>query len=151
MHVGRSYPYLFSFWQSSTFFWPGYVPRKLHVQCPVGFGSSWDRLSSGITTDVGVPDAFNIGDPLWTYYGPSGDWKLEVLIHAVVVGPPLWDTIRVTLYEFTPGVTVYQAGDIIGPQFSFSGWTWSSSAFIPPYSNGAVAPIQIRAATWSEV
>lgn len=151
MHLGRLYPYLFEYWEGTCFFWPGYVPRKLFVQCPPGFGSSWDRLAGGIVTGIGVPDVLSVGDPRWTYSDPGGAWNLTVDIHRVSPTPHLEHSLIVRLEEIVPSVASLSPAELFGERTSFDGWAWLPSSNFPPYSLGAVIPMLVRAADWSEV
>lgn len=150
MHLGRTYPFLFEHWQAWCFFWPGFVPRKLHVSCPAGFGTSWARLAGGVVTGIGQPDAFSIGDPKWTYTDPGLAWQLRVLLHRVNDFPCRY-SITASLEEVGPVVTSEVYGEVSSPQYAFSGWTFTFASNFPPFSLGVVPPLQIRAATWSEV
>lgn len=150
MHVGRTYPYLKEFWQAECYFWPGWPPRKLHVSCPLGYGTSWDRLNLGLVTDIGIPNAFSVGDPAWDYLDGSGLWDLQVLLHKVGVFPVVY-SIVIRLREFGPVVTSVIDGTVASPQYAFGGWTLLHCSNFPPFSLGVVPPIAIRPATWSEV
>jgi hypothetical protein len=150
MHRGHLYPYLFERWQAECFFFPGFVPRKLYVSCPVGFGSSWDRLSVGVVTQTGAPDALSTGDPLWLYVFPGGTADLSVLFHRVAVFPKEYSVI-VRIAEHGPMVASLITGSVMSPQRSFAGWQLSYASNFPPYSLGVVPPIVIRPASWSEV
>lgn len=150
MHVGHHYPFLFQFWQAECFFWPGYVPRRIFVQGPAGFGSSWDRLVPGLVTDIGQPDFFLAGDPAWEYLDPGGLWDLQVLFHKVGLSPVVY-SINVRLREFVPNVTSVVDGEVAAPQYTFGGWILQHCSNFPPFSLGVVPPLTIRAATWSEV
>lgn len=151
MHKGHTYPFLREFWQAECFFWPGFVPRKLYVEAPLGYGSSWDRLAGGVVTDVGVPDFFSVGDPFWSYVDPFGGWALEVLLHKVASPIPKSYSITARIVEVGPSVAVLQHGQVESPQYSFGGWYYDFCSNFPPYSLGAIFPLLIRAAVWSEV
>jgi hypothetical protein len=150
MHLGRTYPFLFERWKVECFFWPGYIPRKLHVSCPAGFGSSWARLSSGVVTDVGIDYPAHLGDVQWWYTDPSLLWQLRVIFHQTVVQPKEYG-IFVQLIEFVPVVTSVIGGRVLSPQYTFGGWSLETCSNFPPYSLGVVPPLSMRPATWSEV
>ena len=149
-HVGRSYPYLFEFWQAECFFWPGFVPRKLHVSCSLGYGSAWDLLAGGVVTDVGVAGWFLAGDPRWHYADPGGAFTVDVLMHMVAPLPDKRYSISVHM-SLPPAIGILSYGEVFSPQYSFGGWTFVYADYLPPYSFGVPPPFAIRPATWSEV
>lgn len=150
MHKGLAYPYLFEFWQCELFFWPGLVPRKVHVSCPLGYGTSWDRLNPGLVTDVGVADAFLTGDPRWIYSDPGGVFIVTVLFHKTATHPKRYSgSVRVE--EVGPSVASLASGELVGPQYVFAGPLMTLVTTSPPYSLGLVPPVVIRPATWSEI
>lgn len=60
MHKGKLYPYLPKYWATECWFWPGFLPWKMHVIVPVTNFGPWsflpvgtDLISEAATT---VPD-----------------------------------------------------------------------------------------------
>jgi hypothetical protein len=150
MHRGQLYPYLREFWQAELNFWPGFVPRKVHLSCPAGYGTSWDRLVGGVVTEVGVPDAFSVGDPGWFYIDPGSLWEVQLLIHKTANTPKQY-TWAVRVQETGVVTASLTFGEQAAPSYVFSEPVWVSTSHFPPYSLGVTVPIAIRPATWTEV
>lgn len=150
MHLGLLYPYLWEFWQCELQFWPGFVPRKLHISCATGYGTSWDRLAPGIVTNVGVPDSFATGDPYWEWLDAINNWKVDVLIHKTGINPTVYSW-GIRVQEIGIAVSSQTYGFMAGPQYVFANPVWAAVSTFPPYSLGIIPPIVIRPATWSEV
>ncbi len=149
MHKGLDYPYLNEYWQCELSFWPGFVPRKLYVWCPLGYGTSWDRLNAGIITGVGVPDAFDVGDPGWDFIDPTETWELQVLIHKTGLSPKQY-TWAVRVKEDGVIVSSVTFGEMVGPNYIFTAPAWVATSHFPPWSLGVTVPIVVRPATWAE-
>lgn len=151
MHVGLLYPYLFENWQATCFYWPGFVPRKLKVSAPAGYGTTWDLLNAPTVTDVGVPDAYDVGEPSWSYTDPGGLFTYEVFFVRANIDLPLDHEVFVRVDDLVAGVSVVSQGLVVSPQYSFTGWEFFYSSPLPPFSIGIPVPLLIEAATWSEV
>lgn len=150
MHLGRHYPFLFEFWLVEAFFWPGYVPRKLHVSCAPGYGSDWDRLSPGIVTTGYFTDDPITGDLVYTYFFAAAVRTLQVRFHKVADDPKRYSIVVRFLGPLQP--TIVANGEFGSPQYSFPAeWGFFFVSTFPPWSLGGLPPLQIRAATWSEV
>ena len=150
MHIGSQYPYLREFWQAECYFWPGWVPRKLYVAVDSLTTDSWSLLHTPIVTDVGTPDAFSIGDPVWTYDDPGGAFRLEVLLHKVSTYPNIAYSTPTRLI-LPSGHVGLASGQVNGPQRIFGPLPYDQASFDPPFFSGAVPGLLVRAAVWSEV
>jgi hypothetical protein len=150
MHVGKLYPYAYEFWQCEVQFWPGFVPRKIFAQTVHPNGDAWDLLLGGIVSDVMLPDAFLVGDPLWSYTEPMGFFVFEFFLHKIQQWPKRYSAVA-RLQVPGPAACAISTG--IGPELrSFGGYPWSLiSGPSPPDFNGNIPALTIRAATWSEV
>ncbi len=150
MHKGLSYPYLKEYWQCELLFWPGFAPQEVHLFCPLGYGTSWDRLNAGIVTQFSIADAFDVGDPAWVYIDPANLWEVQLLIHKTGLSPKQY-TWGVRIQETGQANASLAFGEMVGPNYVFTDPAWVGVNHFPPFSLGIIPPIRIRPATWSEV
>jgi len=47
MHRGRPYPYHKTYWATEAWFWPGFVPHKMHLEMGVGAVEPWNVIPQG--------------------------------------------------------------------------------------------------------
>ena len=150
MHLGRIYPFAFEFWQVETQWWPGYVPKKLYVDCGLGAGTFWDKLNGGIVTAVMEPDWFGTGNVRWVATGFSPGYNFQFSIVKTADGPPKNYGANASISG--PGPLVVNAISATnGDSTDFGPFTFGTSSILPPYSLGTIPPLTIRPATWSEV
>lgn len=150
MHVGRTYPFHFSYWQCEVLFWPGYVPRKLRVHMTAANGDFWDTFLVPMVSDVGVPDVFIPGDIVYPFSAILAPATFEVIFHKVATFPKRYS---ITAHLDNGLLSSNLASLEIGPEVRTFGPffpTLDSGPDLPVF-NGNVPSLQIRAATWSEV
>lgn len=149
MHQGRLYPYMREYWQAECQFFPGYVPRRWFIKTAGINGDSWDLLIGGIVTDVGLPDAFAVGDPLWSYSSGVLGFTLELLWHKTSLTPLVY-TPSLRMARFFHANVI--SGEVAAPQYTCGGlgFTVSSGPDLP-FFNGTIPAITCRPARWSEV
>jgi len=150
MHVGHIYPYAKQFWQARFFFWPGYSPRKIFVQCSSGYHVYWDWFAPGRVSDMIVNDAIGVGIPAWPFSAAPAPWGVQFAAGNGIFAPFINAGI-LKIQDHATGRTAFRAGGYLAAEFVFSNPIWSEVFQDDGYGGPAPPDLLVRPAYWSEV
>jgi hypothetical protein len=114
MHRGRTYPYAVDYWVTEGWFWPGFLPWRMHLYVEFPVTDPWDIAAPG-TELISDPIEYSLDRKTATYVwnlGGSPVNKLTAELALVMAGPGglvVWE------FQLTSGITLVATGMELQP------------------------------------
>ena len=151
-HNGRHYPFLPKYWSGLAWFWPGFVPWRLHGEQIGVLLPPWDRIGLG-WSGLSIPGV------------PNSDCS-QVDYDFTGIGPPTW-SFRITMSRFGGSPVIWKAqwnivmpstGPIFAnarlrqlyPQMAVFAPAFATFTGHPPYNSGIGPNLSFRPASYAE-
>jgi hypothetical protein len=152
MHRGRTYPYHPTYWATEAWFWPGYLPWKMHFKMGTGAESPWDQIDEGYEAVSGIgqhnprPNELFYSIPLSLSLFPN---LLLVVDKWIFAGVP-YARWRCGLIEYGPVEVSSALALQTFPQRIVAINKFDSCLSVQPYTSTAGPPLIFRPASYAQ-
>jgi hypothetical protein len=151
-HNGRHYPFLPQYWAGRAWFWPGFVPWKLHGQTVGVLLPPWDAIGSGWSglSSPGVPST-DRSECYWDFAGAGPPpWSFRITLRRSGLLPALWQAEWEAVMPSTGLPSADAIADQVYPQTTVFLPAFASFVGFPPYNSGIGPNLSFRPASYAE-